>query len=72
MVLLQRFGVSQGDKVRQIDDFSIGVQNACVTMTDKVTQGADVRWLYQSAKVIRKDLQEQVMKEEVTDVSREV
>ena len=40
--------------------------------SDKVTQGADVRWLYQSAKVIREDLREQVMKEEVTDISREV
>jgi len=32
----KRFGVEQGEKVRQIDDFSEGFHNACVTMTDKV------------------------------------
>ena len=31
----KRFGVEQGEKVRQID-FSEGFHNACVTMTDKV------------------------------------
>ena len=33
----RRFGVDQGEKIRQIDDFSECFHNACVTMTDKVT-----------------------------------
>ena len=32
----RRFSVEQGDKTRQIDDFSECFHNACVTMTDKV------------------------------------
>ena len=39
---------------------------------ERVVQGADVRWLYQSARYIRRDLIEQVKQEEVTDISKEV
>ena len=33
----QRFGVDQGETIRQVDDFSECFHNACVTMTDKGT-----------------------------------